>query len=100
MALPPKTNQVITLADARKLKANYKEQAPPNAVIGGLFWKEYVEQVLNQADCVALRYYYGLKDDKTPVIILVGVNSEGNDLTNGVMIEYELPCPPYCPPPW
>lgn len=97
MALPPKNNQIISLDEASKLTSKYREQAETDAIKGGLFWKEYVQKLLEQPGCVAMRYYHAIDDKGNPAIVLVGVNNEGEDITGGVLLEIGMVCPPWCP---
>lgn len=62
-----------------------------------MFWKNEVQKILDQQSCVGLRCYFGTKDDRTPCLILVGVDADGNDLEGGPLVEDGLPCPPFCP---
>lgn len=45
---------------------------------------------------MGIRIYYAAQEDGTPEIVIVGVNEEGLDLTNGLILERSWPCPPYC----
>ncbi|MBI4810794.1 MAG: hypothetical protein HY800_05015 [Ignavibacteriales bacterium] len=97
MALPPKNNQIISLDEASKYTSAYRQQATANAIKGGLFWKEYVQKLLDQPGCVAMRYYHGMNTDGKPIIVLVGVNDKGDDITDGILLEILPFCPPFCP---
>jgi hypothetical protein len=46
-----------------------------------------------------LRIYQGRAADGTPALVLVGVDAKGNDMTQGTVLEYSFPCPPFCPEP-
>jgi len=96
MALPEKNNQVITLVAASKYTRNFRQRADAGAIKAGLFWKEYVQKLLDQPNCVAMRYYHAVDEKDYPVIVLIGVDSDGNDITNGTILEIGLPCPPFC----
>lgn len=96
MPLPEKQNQTISVTDAAKLTARYRSNVALGAVKGGAIWKENIEKILNQAGCVALRCYFGGKADNSSVIVFVGVDKNGDDLIDGVLIEDWFPCPPYC----
>ena len=95
MALPNKYNQIISLADASNYTRDFR-QANPNAVKAGGFFKEYVEQVIDQPACVAMRVYYGQDKNQNPVLVLVGVDKDGKDLSGGAVAEVIWPCPPWC----
>lgn len=96
MPLPPKSNQIISLDEASKLTSKYREQAKNGAIKGGLFWKEYLQKLLDQPGCVAMRYYHAIDDKGNPAIVLSGVNANGDDLTGGVLLELGWLCPPIC----
>ena len=96
MAFTGREDHSITLAEASKLTANFRKKIEPGSIRGGFFGKEAILKILNQDGCVGIRYYYGEKDDGTPVLVLVGVDAEENDLIDGVLAEVSIPCPPFC----
>ena len=99
MPLPPKSNHMVTLAEASVLTANHRMQSGPDAIKGGMFWKEIIEKIINQPGCVALRYYYGRQESGTPALVLVGVDVQGHDIVRGVIGDVSWVCPPFCDPP-
>ncbi len=86
----------ISLALASEWTKNFRSTISEGEKIGGYFSKSAIESVLNQEEAIGLRYYFGIDDNKQSVIILTGVNSKGNDLYNGILLERALPCPPDC----
>ncbi len=92
-----KEDHSISLADASKMTRNFQLHAAPDQIIGGFFGKDAVLAIISQEGAVGLRYYYGLDDEGTPHIILIGVNADGNDMTNGLLAERSTMCPPHCP---
>jgi hypothetical protein len=96
MQLPPKSNHRITPAEAGLLTAQYRRHATIGAPKGGMFWKEPVEALLSQERCVALRFYYAEYDDGKPTLVFVGVDEQGKDILDGVMLDLVWPCPPFC----
>jgi hypothetical protein len=99
MPLPQKNNQIISLDEASRLTNKYRVQAAKDAIKGGLFWKDYVQKLLDQPGCVAMRYYHAQDDKGNPAIVLVGVDMGGKDITGGVMLEFSPFCPPICDAP-
>jgi len=89
-------NHVVPLDTAVHLVQNFRAKpvAPPTK--GGYFGRNIFEKILAQRGSVGIRYYYATKDDGTPTIVLVGVDSTGNDMVKGVVGEVGIPCPPYC----
>ena len=92
-----KEDHSISLEDASQMTRNYQLQTAPDQIIGGFFGKDAVLAIISQEKAVGLRYYYGLDDEGTPHIILIGVNADGNDMTDGLLAERATKCPPYCP---
>jgi len=92
-------DHAISLVDASALTRNFRLNAGEDTVIGGFFGKDAVSAILNQEGAVGLRYYYGLDKDGSPHIVLVGVNSDGDDITHGLLAERSGTCPPFCASP-
>ena len=92
-----KEDHSISLEDASQMTRNFQLQTAPDQIIGGFFGKDAVLAIISQEKAVGLRYYYGLDDEGTPHIILIGVNADGNDMTDGLLAERATKCPPYCP---
>jgi hypothetical protein len=99
MPLPPQRDHRITIADAALLTRRHRDAAGPKGERGGMFWRAAVEELLTQARCVGLRFYYGRRADGTSALVLVGVDEGGNDMTDGDVLELHYPCPPFCPTP-
>ena len=92
-----KEDHSISLEDASQMTRNYQLQTAPDQIIGGFFGKDAVLAIISQEKAVGLRYYYGLDDEGTPHIILIGVNVDGNDMTDGLLAERSTKFPPHCP---
>ncbi len=86
----------ITLMDASALTRNYRYRAGKNAIKGGFFGEAALHQLLDQEGVVGIRYYYAQENDGRPVLVLVGVDVNGNDLVDGFLLERSVPCPPFC----
>ena len=97
MAFTGNEKHSISLEDASKLTENYRKTAGTGAVLGGYFSKTVLNKMLTQEGCIGIRYYYGRTDGDKPTLVLVGVDSDGNDITGGDLAEYSVDCPPYCP---
>jgi hypothetical protein len=97
MALPPRNHQVPRTFAAELIR-RHRDHAP-DAEMGGVFHGDQVRDLLAQPGCVTFRYYHGIDDDGKPTIILVGVDAEDRDLTDGPMLEMHFPCPPLCSQP-
>jgi hypothetical protein len=96
MAFTGNEDHTITLEEASRLTRNFRKSAEPGSKLGTFFGKSTLQQILDQRDCVGIRYYYGLKDDGTPVLVLVGADANENDMVDGIIAEKGIPCPPAC----
>ncbi len=92
-----KEEHIISLEEAKKLVSNFQANLKGDEVRAHYVGKEALLKLLNQENCVGVRIYYARTDDGKPELVLVGVTEEGMDLTNGIILERIIPCPPYCP---
>lgn len=94
----------ISLAEAAKMTKKYRET--PVGLLGqllngtksGSFSKESIEEILKQPGCVDIRFYFAVKGVVPKITyVAVGVDSNGNDITTGVILDDAEMCPPNCP---
>jgi len=88
-------NHIITLDQAVKYVQNYAA-APKYAVKGGYFDRSIFDKILAQNGCIGVRCYYAQKDDGSPSLVLVGVDTQGKDMASGILGDDWVPCPPLC----
>ena len=65
-----------------------------------MFEKQHILDLLNQDDCQGLRVYYSMDDAQNFHMLLVGVNSEGEDIIDSnepLILDEGERCPPTCP---
>lgn len=55
------------------------------------------QQVMTQPGCEGVRTYFALDDANKLTIVVVGVDANGNDMTNGIILERAWHCPSICP---
>ena len=102
------TSQTIT--SLAQQTSEYRRQHP-NEKHGGIFNKDVILDILKPANCVAMRYYFGIDislqpDDPTaeirnPTLIICGVDANGDDIlsasgTTRAAAEKSWACPPDC----
>ena len=90
-------NHAMSLDDAAQLTRNYRDSTSAGTMLGGFFGKTTLLSILNQTGCVGMRIYNALLSDGTPTYVLVGVDSPGEDMEDGVIAEIVMTCPPFCP---
>ena len=96
MAFDGTEGAVITLAEAKQFTADYRKGITPGTVISHYFGKNVLEQILNQNGCVGIRMYHGLDENGIKNLVLVGVESNQEDLINGIIADKSVVCPPFC----
>ena len=69
---------------------------PATALKGGAFHREVIDKILAQKNCVGIRIYFAKLDDAKPTFVVVGVDNNGDDLSEGIIAEAIIPCPPFC----
>lgn len=87
---------IITLAEGSEMTANYRATINVGDTIALALGKNLVNAILNQSTCVGIRMYFGLDDSGNKQIVLVGVDLNGDDIINGVIVDRGLPCPTAC----
>jgi hypothetical protein len=112
-------NNLITLDAAINMTALYRREM--NTILDYPFMDQNIlpicetfnraafDTLLAETGCTAVRIYYGMSDDLKVHAIVVGVNSDNEDIlpavaltemsdTDPVIIEEAFRCPDYCPP--
>ncbi len=92
MSFNPNQDHSISLAEAAALTKAYRD-ANPGAKIGGFFGKAAIEAILNQPECVGLKFYYAIENG-VPALVLCGAKADQDDLYQGSLAERELKDPP------
>ncbi|MEQ1586221.1 MAG: hypothetical protein ABL895_10105 [Cyclobacteriaceae bacterium] len=97
----------IPLETAQRWTSKYRE-INPSATKAHFFGHEILKQILAEKECVGIRMYYALDDDGKRQIVLVGVNSAGENLLpqsltldgedGNIVADASFPCPSFCPP--
>lgn len=95
----------ISLETFQKWSGNYNQESPDGNQ-AHFFGREIINQILAEEGCVGIRMYYALDDNGNRQILLVGVDSKGNDLLpsaggriadgGNTIADVSYPCPTYC----
>ncbi len=94
MAFDGNEGQQITLEQGGDFTARYRA-ANPNAIKGVFFGRNHIEKILAQGDCKGLRFYFAKGTDEIPTLVMVGADSNENDMLN-VIVEFAYRCPDNC----
>lgn len=98
----------IDLSLAKSWIENFRNSNDVNNIRSHYFGRNVIDDIFLQPNCTGLRIYYALKDNSEKVLIIVGVDSDGNNMlpisqtvTEGenILADYSWPCPTVCNPP-
>ena len=93
MSFNPNQDHSISLAAAAAMTKDYRDNNP-GALVGGFFGKDALQAILDQPECVGIRYYYALDSNDDPTLVLVGAKANEDDIVNGELADAALPDPP------
>lgn len=93
-------NHRISLSEAADYTRRHREanRNQTGRLDSGAFVAGQVQELLAQSGCAGVRIYNGRGADQSAHFVLVGVDENGNDMTQGTILQQMMPCPPFCPP--
>ena len=90
-------NHRITLDEAAQHTRRHREApAKGHDIHASAYHKDQVLELLNQKGCAAIRIYLGRDASGASCMVAVGVDTAGEDMTSGTILEQGWPCPPFC----
>lgn len=87
--------ETITLAQGIAWCKEFRTQFPDDTR-AFCYSKTNLNSILNQTSCVGIRIYNAIDNDGEACQVLVGIDSSGNDLTSGVILDRGDKCPMIC----
>ena len=97
MAFDGTEGGAIPLATASAMTAKYRRDFP-NETLAHFFGKNIIHEVLEQDGCVGARIYYAIDEFGAKQLVMVGVDSDENDIL-GIVADMTFPCPNTCSTP-
>jgi hypothetical protein len=90
-------SNTITLQEAITMTHAY-QNSPQFAGLtkAGLISATAVQDLLNQPGCVGVRIYFALNAYNNLTLVLVGTDTNENDMTSGIILDKLKDCPPIC----
>lgn len=96
MKIDNNTGEIITLDEAVEYTHAFQKNNP-DALKAFFVGRNKINRILEQNDCIGVRIYNGLDAESGKNnLVLVGVDAEGEDITEGIILEKLTPCPKYC----
>lgn len=83
MAFDGNEGTMITLNDGAVLTRNYRNNNPGNS-LGMFFGKEKLLELLNQPECMGIRFYFG-EQNRNLELVLVGADSNQDDILDLIL---------------
>lgn len=84
----------ITLSNAANMTAEYRKNNP-GGTKAHFFGRDILNQILEQEGCQGIRMYYGQDEDGNKQLVLVGADSDENDMLD-LVADLSHPCPNAC----
>lgn len=89
--------EIITLAEAIEFTHEYQESFPSGNIAYAVS-KDKLLDIIQQVGCEGVRIYNGIDaENGNSNLVLVGIDDDGEDMTQGVILERLNVCPSYCP---
>ena len=87
----------ITSTVAAAMTKRYRK-ACPGQIISHFYGRDTIQALLDQDECMGIRIYYGIMEDGSKELVLVGATADENDMLNLIM-DLSVHCPNSCPAP-
>lgn len=84
----------ITLREGSEMTKRYRNTIRPGDVIGVFMGKEKLKAILDQSECKGIRFYFAKNERNENTLVLVGADTNENDLVGGLIAEHLIPEPP------
>lgn len=89
--------EFINLEEAVKLTHAFQQsEIGKDQTISGVVEKDILFDMLKQENCEGIRIYTALNDEKKITFVIIGIDKNQNDMTDGLIADHLGLCPPYC----
>jgi hypothetical protein len=86
----------ITLEEGAAMTSRYRNSIQSGEILGQFIGKDLLLKIIEQPECEGIRIYYGINKIGEKSLVLVGADSNTNDLTGGLIADEGIKCPPIC----
>lgn len=89
---------IITLSEAETMTHAYQNATQfQGLTVACCMDNAAYQEVMVQPECVGIRTYFALNEQGKLTVVVVGIDNNGDDLTNGVLLNKAYGCPAECP---
>jgi hypothetical protein len=94
MSFTGNEGEQISLEKGAELTARYRSNHP-DSTKGMFVGREHIEAIFAQGGCKGLRMYLGQNTDGGMELVIVGADSNGDDMLN-IIVDKTVKCPTVC----
>lgn len=91
------TGGFISLEIAAQMTASHRNSMQEGGLISLSIGSNLILPILEQPGCVGLRMYKAINESGNEDMVLVGVDSNGDDMSSGLIADRMIPRPMVCP---
>lgn len=88
--------EFISLSDGAQMTAAWRS-AFPDSTVSGMADSDKIQALLDQEGCAGIRMYFAINELNEKTLVLVGTDTDGNDIYNGLILDKVKRCPSVCP---
>ena len=94
----PNENHEITLTEGATMTAAYRTSVATqtNPILAFAFSKKAMGDLIAQEGAAGVRFYRALDKENNEQTVAVAIDSDDNDLYEGLIMDRALHCPPAC----
>lgn len=96
MSFQENSGEAITLQEASEMTKRFRDSVFNKGTIALSVNGDLVSEILNQNGCKGVRFYFALDTDNLTQLVLVGVDENGDDIYEGLLVDRLSNCPPKC----
>lgn len=97
MLLDKNSGGEISLQEAQEMIGAF-QRSFPEANKAYFVGSNHLKTIMNQEFCIGVRIYNAYDSvSESNTVVLVGVDENGNDMKEGVIVDRAVICPPVCP---
>lgn len=96
MAFNGSEAEQITLELGAAWTKNFRDAGNQDKTKAHFFGRDILMRILEQDNCMGLRIYYALDDNRNPQLVILGADGDEKDQVHGVIAERSFPCPNWC----
>ena len=95
MTTTDQMGEFISLQEASEMTARYRATIQPGETIAVAVSNDILTRISNQGSCTGVRMYFAIDENGAKTLVMVGVDEQGNDITEGLVANKLRKSPPW-----